>query len=52
MDHDEDEGDEEVEDEPGVNHLDVGSRRQTLIHLHQDFLSKDLDRFRFLINLF
>ena len=27
VDHDEDEGDDEIEDEPGVDHLDVGGCR-------------------------
>ena len=33
MDDDEDEGDDEVEDQPDVDHLDVGRRRKTLVHL-------------------
>ena len=36
MDHDQDEGDEEVEDEPGVDHLYVRGGRQTLIDLDED----------------
>ena len=33
VDHYQDERDEEIEDEPGVNHLDVGGCWETLIHL-------------------
>ena len=33
MDHDEDEGDDEIEDEPGVDHLDVGGCWETLTDL-------------------
>ena len=33
VDHDEDEGYDEIEDEPGVNHLDVGGCWETLADL-------------------
>ena len=33
MDDDEDEGDDEVEDQPDVDHLDVGRCGKTLVHL-------------------
>ena len=33
VDDDEDEGDDEVEDQPDVDHLDVGRCRKTLVHL-------------------
>ena len=37
VDDDEDEGDKEVEEEPDVNHLQVGGIRQTIIYLSCHF---------------
>ena len=39
MDDDEDEGDEEVEEEPDVDHLQVGGVWQAIIHLVIQFWS-------------
>ena len=33
VDHDEDEGNDEIEDEPGVDHLDIGGCGETLTDL-------------------
>ena len=33
MDDDKDEGDDEVENQPHVNHLDVGRCRKSFVHL-------------------
>ena len=38
MDDDEDEGDEEVEEEPDVDHLQVGGVGQAVVHLEFVFL--------------
>ena len=39
MDDDEDEGDEEVEEEPDVDHLQVGGVGQAVVHLEVVFFN-------------
>ena len=38
VDDDEDEGDDEVEDQPDIDHLDIGRRGKTLVHLPYKYI--------------